>query len=90
MTKMIECAKFKKTLPGLTQAPYPGELGQKIVSSISQLAWKQWLEHQTILINEYRLNLMDPDARKMLEAEMENFLFGEGSTVPEAFTPPDA
>lgn len=88
MVKIIECAKLKKPLPALEQQPYPGELGERIYTSISQDAWQQWLDHQTILINEYRLNLMDPKARKMLEAEMENFLFGEGSAKPDAYSPP--
>lgn len=84
---MVECTKLKKSLPALERAPYPGELGQRILASISKDAWQQWLEHQTILINEYRLNLMDPKARKMLETEMENFLFGQGSAKPDAYTP---
>ncbi len=87
MNKPVNCVKLNQTLPGFEKAPYPGELGQRIVEHISQEAWQQWLEHQTILINEYRLNLLDPKARKMLETEMEKFLFGEGSAKPEAFRP---
>jgi Fe-S cluster biosynthesis and repair protein YggX len=60
-------------------APIPGELGQRILRSISQEAWSKWLDHQTILINEYRLNLLEAEAKKFLLKEMENFLFGEGS-----------
>jgi Fe-S cluster biosynthesis and repair protein YggX len=48
-------------------------------------AWQQWLAHQTMLINEYRLTPIEPQARKFLEEEMEKFFFGEGSTRPEGY-----
>ncbi len=67
---------------------YPGELGKRIYQEISKEAWKEWLNHQTMLINEYRLTPMDPKARKFLEKEMENFLFGGGSSAPEGYVPP--
>ena len=71
-------------------APYPGQLGQRIYDSVSKEAWQKWLAHQTILINEYRLTPIEPDARKFLETEMEKFFFGEGATVPDEFIAPDA
>jgi Fe-S cluster biosynthesis and repair protein YggX len=73
---------------GLDYAPYPGELGRRIYDSVSKQAWQNWLAHQTILINEYRLTPMEPEARKYLETEMEKFLFGEGSAAPKEFVPP--
>jgi len=82
----IYCNKLQKTLPSLNKAPFPGPLGERIFQQISQEAWKMWLTHQTMLINEYRLNLLDPDARSFLNTEMEKFLFGEGSTTPAGFT----
>ena len=73
---------------GLPRPPYPGELGQRIFESISQPAWRQWLSHQTMLINEYRLTPIEPAARKFLEEQMEAFFFGEGSSRPEGYRPP--
>lgn len=73
---------------GLDYAPYPGDLGQRIYDKVSKLAWQRWLAHQTMLINEYRLTPMEPEARKYLESEMEKFLFGEGSSAPKEFVPP--
>jgi Fe-S cluster biosynthesis and repair protein YggX len=87
MTRTINCAKLKKEAEGLALPPYPGELGQKIFNSISAEAWEQWLAHQTMLINEYRLNMLEPDARKFLKEEMEKFLFGEGSEKPQGYVP---
>ena len=58
---------------------------------MSKEAWKQWLQHQTVLINEYRLSSLDPKARKFLMEEMEKFLFGdEDVQLPEEFKPVDA
>ena len=76
MSRTVQCAKLDKEAEGLAFAPYPGDLGQKIFDSISQEAWQLWLNHQTMLINERQLSLIDPDARKYLEGEMEKFLFG--------------
>lgn len=73
----VFCQKLKKEAPGLARIPYPGALGQKIYDTICQEAWQQWLRQQTILINENRLNVLDPKARAFLESEMIKFLFEE-------------
>ncbi len=83
------CAKLEKQAEGLNYPPYPGELGKKIYETISQEAWQQWLAHQTMLINEYRLSMLDPKAREFLVVEMEKFLFGKGSDKPAGFVPPE-
>ena len=87
MTRMVHCIKLDKEAEGLNMPPYPGELGQRIYQSVSAEAWKLWLNHQTMLINEYRLALMDPKARAFLQTEMEKFFFGTGSATPEGYVP---
>ena len=86
--RMVKCVKLGRELPGLTAPPLKNELGQKIFQSISQEAWRMWLGHQTMLINEYRLNPVDPKARAMLNQQMEQFFFGEGSALPPDFVAP--
>lgn len=86
MSRMIFCAKLKQEAEALETAPFPGELGEKIYQTISKPAWKMWLNHQTMLINEYRLSLIDPKAREFLLKEMDNYFFGEGSQKPSGFT----
>lgn len=88
MTRMVQCVKLGKEAEGLKMQPYPGELGKKVFDNISSEAWQMWLRHQTMLINEYRLSPIDPRARKLLEVEMEKFLFGEGATLPPEFIQP--
>jgi Fe-S cluster biosynthesis and repair protein YggX len=84
---MVFCQKLQKELEGLEFQPYPGALGEKIIKHISKQAWSAWLAHQTTLINEYRLNMLDQKAREFLKLEMENFLFGHGSEKPSGFKP---
>ena len=87
MGEMVNCVVLKKEAEGLDKAPYPGELGQRILENVSQEGWKSWIKHQTILMNEHRLSPINPEHRKFLETEMEKFLFGEGSDKPEGFVP---
>lgn len=88
MTRMVHCAKLDKEAEGLDQPPYPGELGQKIYESISKEAWQQWMQHQTMLINENRLSVIDPKHRAFLEEQMQKFLFEGSAETPEGYTPP--
>ncbi len=91
MTRMVNCVKLGKEAEGLKIPPYPGELGKKIYRSISAEAWEAWKRHQTMLINEYRISMADPKSRKMLEEEMEKFLFGAGDNTPlPDYVPPQA
>jgi len=87
MTRMVQCVKLNKEAEGLERPPYPGELGQKIFDSVSKEAWDLWVKQQTILMNENRLTPIDPEHRKFLEEQMEQFLFGGGSDMPAGFTP---
>jgi len=88
MSRTVHCVKLQREAEGLDFAPYPGELGRRIFDQVSKEAWREWLAHQTMLINENRLSPLDPKARKFLEGEMEKFLFGEGSTAPAGYVPP--
>jgi Fe-S cluster biosynthesis and repair protein YggX len=85
MTRTVTCALLRIPADGLDYQPYPGELGKRIYENVSKQAWQQWLAHQTMLINEYRLSPIEPKARKFLEAEMEKFFFGGGSEKPPDF-----
>jgi Fe-S cluster biosynthesis and repair protein YggX len=76
---MVNCVKLKREAPGLDVPPYPGELGKRIYDNVSKEAWQDWLEQQKRLINEMRLNLMDPKARKYLADQMERHFFGSGA-----------
>lgn len=87
MARLIHCSKLNKEAEGLDFPPLPGELGDKIFHHISKLAWQMWQNHQTMLINEYRLSMIDPEARSFLFEEMDKFLFGTGSETPPDYMP---
>jgi Fe-S cluster biosynthesis and repair protein YggX len=87
MARMIHCQKLDKEAEGLDFPPYPGDLGKQLYESVSKEAWQMWLQHQTMLINEYRLTLADPKSQAFLKLEMEKYFFGEGSDLPEEFVP---
>ena len=89
MPRTIFCTYLQREAEGLDRVPYPGELGQRIYASISREAWQQWLRHQTMLMNEYRLTPIDPKARKFLVEEMEKFLFKGGAQKPEGYVAPE-
>ena len=89
MSRTVQCVLLDQELEGLDYAPYPGDLGVRIYTNVSKQAWQQWLAHQTMLINEYRLSPIEPQARKYLEGEMEKFFFGGGSDKPDEFRPED-
>jgi len=87
MSRTVNCVKLNKEAEGLDRLPYPGELGQKVYDNVSKEAWQQWLQHQTMLINEYRLSSMDPKARTFLEEQMEKFFFEGDAELPPDFKP---
>ncbi len=87
MGKMVNCVILKKEAEGLDRAPYPGEIGQRILENASKEAWAMWMKQQTMLMNENKLSPMDPKHRQFLLDEMEKFFFGEGSTRVDGYTP---
>jgi Fe-S cluster biosynthesis and repair protein YggX len=89
MTRTVFCKKLQKELPGLDRPPFPGPKGQEIFENVSREAWNAWTEHQTMLINEKQLNMMDKDARKYLNTEMEKYFSGEEVEQAEGYIPPE-
>ncbi len=88
MARTVHCIKLGKEAPGLDFPPYPGALGKRIWEQVSQEAWAAWLRHQTMLVNENRLNLADADARKYLAQQMESHFFGAGADAAQGYVPP--
>lgn len=88
MSRNVHCIKLGREAEGLDFPPYPGALGRRLFESVSKEAWKQWLEHQKMLVNENRLNLSDPKARKYLEQQMEAHFFGGGADSASGWVAP--
>ena len=88
MARTVNCIKLGREAEGLDFPPYPGELGKRLYENVSKEAWAAWLKHQTMLVNENRLNLADARARQYLARQMEQFLFGTGADQPTGYVPP--
>ena len=88
MARTVQCVYLKKEAEGLSFAPYPGELGKRIYDNVSKEAFELWKKHQTMLVNENRLNLADARARQYLARQMEQFLFGGDADKPAGYVPP--
>lgn len=86
--RTVKCVKFQKELPGLSDPPWPGELGQRIYENVSVEAWKLWEERMKMILNEYRLMPWQKEAQETIAKYMEDFFFGEGSALPPDYTPP--
>ena len=88
MTRMVNCVKLKREAEGLAAPPYPGEMGVRIWQIVSKEAWEMWIQTQTRLVNENRLNLADARARKYLAQQMESFLFDDVNVEAQGYVPP--
>ena len=89
MARTVFCRKLKQELPGLDMPPFPGPKGEEIFNNVSKQAWTEWMAHQTTLINEMRLNMMDLTARTYLAEQREKFFDGEEVDQAEGYVPPE-
>ena len=89
MARMVNCIKLGREAEGLDFPPVPGELGKRLWQSVSKEAWKEWQQQQTRLINENRLNLADPKARKYLLEQTEKYFFGGRADEASGYVPPE-
>ena len=88
MARMVFCKKYQKEMEGLDNAPFPGPAGEDLFNNISKQAWQDWLAHQTMLINEKHLNMMDLTARTYLAEQRDHFFSGEEVDAAEGYVPP--
>jgi Fe-S cluster biosynthesis and repair protein YggX len=89
MTRTVHCRKYQRELAGLDVPPMPGPKGQELFETVSRQAWSEWQALQTMLINEKRLDMRDPAARKYLSAEREKFLDNQSVDRAEGYVPPE-
>lgn len=90
MARMVHCVKLGRELEGLDKPPFAGELGQRIYDNVSKDAWKLWTQHMTMVVNEFRLSMANPESQKILMEQMEQFFFGEGAALPPEYKPPSS
>lgn len=86
--RMVKCVKFGREMPGLDRIPWKGEVGKKVFDNVSKEAWKLWVEHSKMVMNEFRLNPLDPKAQQIMEEQLNNYFFGDGAKLPDSYVPP--
>ncbi|MGQ4809476.1 putative Fe(2+)-trafficking protein [Candidatus Entotheonellaceae bacterium PAL068K] len=98
---MVQCVKLRKEAPGIDADDIQGqvaldmiesvggqELRQRVHQQVSMEAWELWKNHLTMLMNEHRLNMMEPQTDAFIRQQMEAFFFGEGAAPPPGYIPP--
>lgn len=87
MSRMVQCIKLGREAEGLEKPPLKGEIGQRIYNEVSKEAWRGWIEHSKMLINEFRLDPMSEAGHRIWYGELEKYFWGEGSAAPPDFKP---
>ena len=90
MPRMVKCVKLGKELPAIPYKPFTNELGQRIYDNVSMEAWRQWIEHSKMIVNEYRIDLASPQGQKLMLEQAEKYFFGEGAQMPPDYVAPPA
>jgi Fe-S cluster biosynthesis and repair protein YggX len=88
MARTVQCVKLGHEAEGLDKPPFKGEMGQRVYDNVSKQAWRQWIEHSKMIINEYRLDVTSESGQRIWMTELEKFLWGEGSSAPADYVPP--
>lgn len=85
MSRMVHCVKLGREAPGLEKPPLKGPVGQRVFENVSAEAWRKWLEHSKMLINEFRLDVTSEQGQNIWFTELEKYFWGEGSSMPPDF-----
>lgn len=88
MAATVHCARCGRAdAPALARRPLPGALGADILQRICADCWNEWQRTEVMIINELRLNFMDPESQTILNRHMREFLF-PGSSAEAPAKPP--
>jgi len=85
----LRCARCGEAKAALTRTPFPSALGAEIVRRVCADCWAEWQRVEVMVINELRLNFMDPSAHEIHAAEMRRFLGLDGAPGAEPAKNPD-
>jgi Fe-S cluster biosynthesis and repair protein YggX len=85
----VDCPRCGLPGPALAKPPFPGRLGVEIAARVCADCWAEWRRVEVMVINELRLNFMEPSSQEILVAEMRRFLGLDGPAGPEIEKRPD-
>jgi Fe-S cluster biosynthesis and repair protein YggX len=79
MEATVHCARCGKTdAPALPRPPLHGDLGKELAERVCADCWSEWRRVEVMVINELRLNFMDPNAQQVLDQQMRQFFLLDG------------
>jgi len=70
----VLCSRCGRIGPRLPEPPFSNALGKEIQSKTCAPCWREWIGMGTKVINEMRLPLSDPQAQKIFDQHMIEFL----------------
>jgi Fe-S cluster biosynthesis and repair protein YggX len=68
------CRRCGGSGPRMAERPFKGPLGEKILATVCQSCWKEWVGMGTKVINELRLPMFDPAAQEQYDKYMKEYL----------------
>lgn len=75
MPSTLHCSRCSRDdAPVMERAPIPGPLGRELLARVCTDCWREWQKMEVMVINELRLNFMDPGAQETLDGHMRAFL----------------
>jgi Fe-S cluster biosynthesis and repair protein YggX len=89
MSETLECARCRKHAAALTSPPVPGPAGLEVLERVCVECWGEWNRTEVMVINELKLNFMDPKSQQILTQHMREFLCLDGQEPSVPFPPPD-
>jgi Fe-S cluster biosynthesis and repair protein YggX len=84
----VHCSRCGRDAAPLARPPQPGRLGAEIQRQVCADCWAEWQGMEVKVINELRLNFMDPQAQETLTQHMRDFLHLAGGRPPADDEPP--
>lgn len=75
MSNTVDCSRCgRPEAPALPKAPLYGPAGKEILARVCADCWAEWQNAEVMVINELRLNFMDPGSQDILTQHMREFL----------------
>lgn len=82
MVESVNCVRCQRNAPALTEAPLPGPAGEELRSKVCGECWAEWQRMEIMVINELRLDFMDPRSHGILTQHLREFLCLDAGPQP--------
>ena len=70
----VTCTRCRRTAAAAQGVTWGGQLGEEIRSRVCDECWQEWQKAEVMVINELRLDFMDPESQPTLIRHLREFL----------------